>query len=76
MEFLQGLEQAYLGRIKTLAAKSMIKEAIALLDTLVHHCPNIKADPLRLSLMLQAGSYTEAARLYSQGKRISAKDHR
>jgi cellulose synthase operon protein C len=66
VEFLHGLEQAYLGRIKALVAKSMIKEAIALLDTLVQRCPDVSADPLRLSLLLQFGSYTEAAGLYTE----------
>ena len=66
VEFFQGLEQAYLGRIKALAAKSMLKEAIALLDTLVQRCPDVRTDPLRLCLLLQAGNYTEAVSLYSQ----------
>jgi len=65
-EFLQALEQAYQGRIMALAAKSMIKEAIALLDVLVQRFPEARIDPLRLSLLFQAGSYTEAARLYNQ----------
>ena len=65
-EFLQGLQQAYRGRISALAAKSMFKEAIVLLDTLVQRRPDVRVDPLRLSLLLQAGSYDEAARLYSQ----------
>ncbi len=66
VEFLQGLEQAYLGRIAALAGKSMIKEAMALLDTLLHRCPDVNAKPLKLSLLLQAGSYSEAARIYNQ----------
>lgn len=65
VEFLQALEQAYLGRIKALANKSMIKEAIALLDTLVQRCPDVRVNPLRLSLLLQTSSYTEAVRLYN-----------
>ncbi len=58
VEFFQGLEQAYRGRITALAGKSMIKEALALLDTLVQRCPDVKADPLRLSLRLQASRKT------------------
>jgi tetratricopeptide (TPR) repeat protein len=66
VEFLQGLEQAYLGRIMALANKSMFKEAIALLDVLVQRFPDARSDPLRLSLLLQAASYKEAAKLYNQ----------
>ncbi|MFT5730074.1 MAG: tetratricopeptide (TPR) repeat protein [Desulforhopalus sp.] len=65
-ELLQGLEQAYQGRIMALAAKSMFKEAIALLDVLIQRFPNAKTDLLKLNLMLQAGNYAEAVRLYSQ----------
>ncbi|MBU0960255.1 MAG: hypothetical protein KKH60_01925 [Proteobacteria bacterium] len=66
VEFLQGLEQAYLGRIMALANKSMFKEAIALLNVLVRRFPDARFDPLRLSLLLQAASYAEAAKLYNQ----------
>ena len=65
-EFLQGLEQAYKGRIMALAAKSMYKEAIALLDVLVQRFQKAKIDLLKFNLLLQAGDYTEAASLYDQ----------
>jgi len=67
-EFLLGLEQAYRGRIMALAAKSMFKEAIALLDVLVQRFQNAKIDLLKLNLMLQAGNYAEAVNLYSRCK--------
>lgn len=66
VEFLQALEQAYHGRIGALAAKSMIKEAFALLDILLQRFPDTRATPLQLSLLLQAERYKEAARLYNQ----------
>ncbi len=65
-EILQALEQAYRGRISALAAKSMIKEALALLDILVQRRPDATVEPLKLQLLLQEGSYVEAARLYAQ----------
>jgi tetratricopeptide (TPR) repeat protein len=65
-EFLQGLEQAYLGRIMALANKSFFKEASALLNLLVQRFPDARVDPLKLNLLLQAGNYTEAAKLYNQ----------
>jgi len=66
VDFLQGLEQAYLGRIIALANKSMLKEALALLDILVQRFPDARFDPLRLNLLLQAANYTEATKLYNQ----------
>ena len=64
--FLQGLEEAYLGRIKDLANKSMLKEALALLDILLQRFPDAKFNPLRLNLLLQAAHYNEATNLYNQ----------
>ncbi|MCP4341990.1 MAG: hypothetical protein GY799_24675 [Desulfobulbaceae bacterium] len=68
VEFLQGLEQAYLGRIIALTNKSMFKEALALIDILVQRFPDTRFDPLplRLNLLLQAANYTEATKLYNQ----------
>jgi tetratricopeptide (TPR) repeat protein len=65
-EFLQGLEQAYLGRIIALANKSMLKEALALLDIQIQRFPDATVDPLRLKLLLQATHYNDAAKLYNQ----------
>lgn len=67
-EVLQVLEQAYLGRIRGLAAKSMTKEALVMLETVVQRWPNSRVGPLKLSLLLQAGSFAEAARLYAECK--------
>ncbi len=64
-EFFQGLEQAYQGRILALAAKSMFKEASALLDVLVQRFQNAKVNPLKLNLLFQAGDYAEAVSLYN-----------
>lgn len=63
---LEGLAQAYVGRIEALAAKSMIKEAMVMLDTMISLCPDAEVDFLQLSLLLQAGQFAEAARLYTQ----------
>ena len=72
-EILQALLQAYLGRIESLAAKSMTKEAMAMLETVVHRWPNAEVKPLKLSLLLQAGSFAEAVRLYAQcGKQLAS----
>lgn len=65
-ETLRVLEQAYIGRIQSLAAKSMIKEAKALLETMIQRCPEARVDSLKLSLLLQAGNFTEGACLYTQ----------
>lgn len=65
-EVLQALEQAYLGRIRGLAAKSMIKEALLLLTTVIERWPNTRVGPLKLSLLLQAGRFAEAAGLYGE----------
>lgn len=73
-EILQALLQAYLGRIESLAAKSMIKEAMAMLATVVHRWPDAGIEPLRLSLLLQAGSFAEAVRLYAEGGKQLASD--
>lgn len=73
-EILQALLQAYLGRIENLAAKSMIKEAMAMLETVVHRWPDAGVEPLKLSLLLQAGNFAEAARLYAQCGRKLASD--
>jgi tetratricopeptide (TPR) repeat protein len=73
-ENLQALLQAYLGRIESLAAKSMIKEALAMLETVVHRWPDAGVEPLKLSLLLQAGSFAEAVRLYARCGRQLASD--
>lgn len=62
---LAGLEKAYLGRISALAAKSLIKEAVALLEVMVQRCPGSDVDSIRLGLLLQSGAYSDAALLYS-----------
>ncbi len=62
----QALLQAYLGRIKSLASKSMAKEAVALLQIVSDRWPDAKIQPLRLSLFLQTGNFTEAAGLYRE----------
>ena len=65
-EILQALEQAYLGRIRSLAAKSMTKEAMVLLETVVGRWPNADVGHLKLSLLLQAGRFVEAVEVYKQ----------
>ncbi len=63
-EALYGLGQAYIGRIEGLAAKSMVKEALALLETMMRRCPGIEVESLRMSLLLQAGRHQEAGEVY------------
>ena len=65
-QVLEALAQAYVGRIEALAAKSMIKEAMVMLDTMIGLCPDAQIDALQLSLLLQAGRFAEAARFYTQ----------
>ncbi len=75
-EILDALEQAYLGRIRSLAAKSMIKEALVLLETVIERWPNATVAPLKLSLLVQEGRYAEAARLYTAcGKQLAEDSH-
>lgn len=66
VEFLQGLQNAYKGRIISLANKSMLKEAMALLDILIQRFPDTSFNPLQLKLLLQADHYAEAVKLYNQ----------
>ncbi|GAB6192916.1 tetratricopeptide repeat protein [Desulfocastanea catecholica] len=73
-QVLEGLAQAYVGRIEALAAKSMIKEAMVMLDTMIGLCPDAQVDALQLSLLLRAGRFAEAARLYTQRCRTMAPD--
>lgn len=73
-QITEGLAQAYVGRIEALAAKSMIKEAMVMLDTMVGLCPDVPVDALQLSLLLQAGRFAEAAKLYTQCCRTLAPD--
>jgi cellulose synthase operon protein C len=63
-EALAGLERAYFGRIGGLAAKSMAKEALAMLETLESRCADADTTTVKLDLFLQSGKYAEAARLY------------
>lgn len=72
-EILQALEQAYLGRIRSLAAKSMTKEATVLLEIVVERWPHADVLSLRLSLLLQAGRFGEAVQLYGRcGKQMAS----
>ncbi len=59
------LAKAYIGRIKQLAEKSMIKEALALVETLEQRCRGVGVAQLRMSLLLKAGDYSGAAGLYA-----------
>lgn len=63
-EALAGLERAYFGRINGLAAKSMFKEALAMLATLESRFADADTTAVKLDLFLQSGKYAEAARLY------------
>ena len=62
---LIGIEAAYRGRIAELAAKNMVREAFALLQTLEQRCPETDVTPIRLLLLLQSAKYGEAAGLYT-----------
>lgn len=64
-EHLALLARAYIGRIKALAEKAMIKEALALVDTLEQRCRGVAVAELRMSLCFKAGDYVGAARLYT-----------
>jgi tetratricopeptide (TPR) repeat protein len=69
-DILQALQQAYAGRIESLAAKSMIKEAMAMLETMVRRFPNAAIDSLKLSLLLQSGNFTDAARFFRSSRNL------
>jgi hypothetical protein len=58
------LARAYIGRIRHLAEKSMLKEAVALLETLEQRCRGVNVDQLRMSLAFMTGDYGSAAELY------------
>ncbi len=75
-EILQALEQAYLGRIRSLAAKSMTKEAMVLLDIVLTRWPQADVLPLRFALLLQAGSFSQAVQSYGQSGKHLASDLR
>ncbi|GEM_PF-1953541 len=75
-EILQALEQAYLGRIGSLAAKSMAKEAMALLEIVVERWPHADVLSLKLSLLLQAGRFVEAVQFHGQCRKQLASDVR
>ncbi len=76
LEILKALEQAYLGRIRSLAAKSMTKEAMVLLEIVVARWPHADILPLRLSLLLQVDRFGEAVQLYGQCGTHLASDQR
>ncbi len=59
------LSLAYLGRIRGLADRGMLKEAGALVDTMISRCGSVEGtDRLRLVLSIRAASWQEAARHY------------
>lgn len=59
------LAKAYRGRIESLAAKSMVKEAMTLLDAMQQRCGRDGVDTLRFLLELKAGNYSQAAKLFT-----------
>ncbi len=63
---IQSLAKAYQGRIQSLAGKSLVKEALALFETMEQHCGTGHGGSLKPLLLLKAGNYVEAANLFSE----------
>ncbi len=59
------LRQAYMGRINALAAKNMLKEALALLKTMTSKCGKEGSSRIALNLFIRAGKWKDAAKAFS-----------
>lgn len=60
----EGLATAYQGRARELAAKGLIKEALAIGEVRRELCPGAPPDPQHLALLLRAGRTDQAANEY------------
>ena len=70
-EWIEGLARAYAGRAEELAAKGMVKEAVALWRNRATGCSMPLADPRYFGWLLRVGKAAEAASLYrEQGDRL------
>ncbi len=58
------LTEAYKGRVKVLTAKSMVKEALVLLDVMARYCGQEEIAPLRMILQLKSCNYLDAAKIF------------
>ncbi len=67
-EWREGLATAYLGRARELAAKGMLKEALAIGEVRRQLCSEAPLDPEHLGLLLRSGQTAEAVRLYRQAE--------
>ncbi len=69
-----GLGAAYQGRARELAAKGMVKEALAIGEVRRELCPEEPPDPGHLTLLTRAGQATAAVQFYRQAeKRVDPK---
>ncbi len=59
------LRQAYMGRINALAAKNMLKEALALLKTMTAKCGKEGSGRIALNLFIRTGKWKDAAQAFS-----------
>ncbi len=65
-EWREALASAYLGRARELAAKGMLKEALAIGEVRRQLCPGAPLDLEHLGLLLRSGHNAEALSLYRQ----------
>ncbi len=65
------LAQAYRGRAREFAAKSMLKEALVLLDAMEQRCGIQDAGSFRILLLLKAGNYSQAVHLFNECRDVS-----
>lgn len=68
-EARQGLAAAYQGRARELAAKGMLKEALAIGEIRRELCPDEPVDPEHVTLLLRVGGGAEGGRAYRQAEK-------